>query len=87
LIASLTLKGIIHMARLLFAVTRVLPLVLMISGASAQTTEQDAACARDVTRYCRAVMNDDDLVILSCLKQNRAKLSKACAKVLTDNGQ
>lgn len=83
------------MARLLFAVTRVLPLVLsfvlplllMVSGASAQTTEQDAACARDVARYCRAVMNDDDLVILSCLKQNRVKLSKACAKVLTDNGQ
>lgn len=64
-----------------------LPLVLMVSGASAQTGEQDAACARDVARYCRAVMNDDDLVILACLKQNRIKLSKACAKVLTDNGQ
>jgi len=25
--------------------------------------------------------------VLACLKQNRARLSKACAKVLTDHGQ
>jgi hypothetical protein len=75
------------MARFIFVIPLALPLVLPISGASAQTGEQDAACARDVVRYCRAVMNDDDLVILACLKQNRIKLSKPCTKVLTDNGQ
>jgi hypothetical protein len=32
-------------------------------------------------------MNDGDSVVLGCLKQNRARLSKACEKVLTDNGQ
>jgi hypothetical protein len=62
-------------------------LVLTVQAAFAQSSEQDAACARDVTRYCRAMMNDSDLVILACLKQNRVKLSKPCAKVLTDNGQ
>jgi hypothetical protein len=62
-------------------------LVLTASAAFAQNSEQDAACARDVTRYCRAVMNNSDLVVLACLKQNRVKLSKACEKVLTDNGQ
>jgi hypothetical protein len=79
------------MVRFLFVVSLVLPpilpLVMMTSAASAQTAEQDAACARDVARYCRAVMNDSDRVVLACLKQNRAKLSKACEKVLTDNGQ
>ena len=76
------------MTRFAFVTPLVLvPLVLTASVAFAQTSEQDAACARDVTRYCRPLMNDSDLVILKCLKQNRVKLSKACEKVLTDNGQ
>jgi hypothetical protein len=48
--------------------------------------ERDA-CTRDVSRFCRGQMNDGDSVVLACLKQNRAKLSKGCAKVLTDHGQ
>jgi hypothetical protein len=32
-------------------------------------------------------MNDGDMVILECLKEHRARLSKTCAKVLTDHGQ
>jgi hypothetical protein len=68
------------MARFLF----VIPFVLMASAASAQ---QGDACARDVSRFCRAQMNDGDMVILACLKQNRGRLSRACAKVLTDHGQ
>lgn len=45
------------------------------------------ACARDVSRFCRAHINDDDMTVLACLKQHRARLSRACDKVLTDNGQ
>jgi hypothetical protein len=45
------------------------------------------ACARDVSRFCRARMNDGDSVVLACLKQHRARLSRACDKVLTENGQ
>jgi hypothetical protein len=63
----------------------IIPLVLMASAASAQQGHD--ACARDVSRFCRAQMNDGDQIVLACLKQNRARLSKACAKVLTDNGQ
>jgi hypothetical protein len=70
------------MARILF----ILPLVLMASAASAQQQGHDA-CARDVSRFCRAHINDGDQIVLACLKQNRARLSHACAKVLTDNGQ
>ena len=60
--------------------------VLMASVASAQQQGHDA-CARDVTRFCRAHINDGDQAVLACLQQNRAKLSKACAKVLADHGQ
>jgi len=45
------------------------------------------ACARDVSRFCRAQMNNGDSAVLGCLKQHRARLSRACDKVLTDNGQ
>jgi hypothetical protein len=69
------------MARILF----IIPLVLMASVASAQQGHD--ACARDVSRFCRALMNDGEQIVLACLKQNRARLSKACEKVLTDHGQ
>jgi hypothetical protein len=72
------------MARFLF----IIPLVLMASAASAQQERLGHdACARDVSRFCRAHMNDSDNVVLACLKQHRDRLSKACAKVLTEHGQ
>jgi Cysteine rich repeat len=64
----------------------IVPFVLVASSASAQRLGQDA-CARDVSRHCRAVMNDGDQVVLACLKQNRARISRACQKVLIDHGQ
>lgn len=70
------------MTRFLF----IIPLLMFASSASAQQLGQDA-CARDVTRFCRAVMNNGDGAVLACLKQHRTRLSKACDKVLTDHGQ
>jgi hypothetical protein len=32
-------------------------------------------------------MNEGDQIVLACLQQNRGRLSRACAKVLTDHGQ
>lgn len=46
------------------------------------TGEQQQACAKDVSRYCRKVIDSDDQVIFGCLKENRAKLSKTCLKSL-----
>ena len=69
------------MTRFLF----VIPFVVMVSTAHAQQGHD--ACARDVSRFCRAHINEGDQVVLACLKQNRARLSKACDKVLTDHGQ
>ena len=73
------------MTRFFFAIPMVLPLMLMAPSASAQQGQD--ACARDVSRFCRAHMNEGDMVVLACLKQNRARLSKACEQVLTSHGQ
>ena len=58
---------------------------LAVSPVSAQQSHD--ACVRDVTRFCRAHMNDGDSVVLECLKQHRSRLSRACDRVLTENGQ
>lgn len=78
------------MFKTLLAITMI---VTASSGAFAQvanrggTAAEQRACSPDVSRYCRDVMNEGDLTILGCLKANRAKISKACDKVLASNGQ
>jgi hypothetical protein len=69
------------MSKILF----VIPLVLIASAASAQQGHD--ACARDVSRFCRAQMQDGDQIVLACLKQNRARISKACQAVMASHGQ
>ena len=72
------------MVRILFIVS----FVVLASAASAQQQQPGHdACARDVSRFCRAHINDGDQVVLACLKEHRAKISKACEKVLTEHGQ
>lgn len=69
------------MTKILF----VIPLVLMATAASAQQGQD--ACARDVSRFCRAQMQEGDQIVLACLKTNRARISKACQAVLASHGQ
>ena len=61
------------------------------SGAMAQqrsgTPEEQKACTRDVERFCRSVMDQGDFTVLACLKDNRAKISKACDQVLKNHNQ
>ena len=62
-----------------------IPFVLLAaSGASAQGQD---ACARDASRFCRAHLNEGDMVVLACLQQNRARLSKACQATLAAHGR
>jgi hypothetical protein len=52
------------------------------------TPEEQAACRRDAVRYCReASATGDSLRVLACLQSNRAKLTKACLRVLESHGQ
>ena len=74
------------MAKIVFIIPLVLT-ALAASGTSAQQKQGHDACARDVSRLCRAHMNEGDQIVLACLKQNRARLSKACVKVLNEHGQ
>ena len=60
--------------------------VLAAPAASAQGQQGQDACARDVSRFCRAHINDGDQIVLACLKQNRARLSKACQQTLASHG-
>ena len=61
------------------------------TGAIAQdsrgTRDEQKACARDVQRFCRPVIDQGDFTILACLQQNRPKLSSACNQVLVSHGQ
>jgi len=71
----------------------VITLLSVSGGALAQqqqrsgTPEEQKACAHDVQKYCRALMNENDLTILGCLQQNRPKLTQACNQVLVNHGQ
>jgi hypothetical protein len=51
------------------------------------TADEQKACTRDAQKHCRAVLDQGDLVVLSCLQQNRSKISPACDAVLKSHGQ
>jgi hypothetical protein len=70
------------MIRLLLAI----PFIVFASAALAQQQGQDA-CARDVSRFCRAYAQQGDMAVLACLKQHRNRLSRGCDAVLTSHGQ
>ena len=64
-------------------------LILLSSAASAQqsgTPAERKACGPSVVRYCAKFVSGGDMSILSCLQENRAKISPACQKVLADHG-
>jgi cysteine rich repeat protein len=74
------------MSRFLVVISLSLSLLGLASTAQAQQPGHDA-CGRDVSRFCRARMGDGDQVVLACLKEHRARLSKACDRMLTEHGQ
>jgi hypothetical protein len=75
-----------------FSLALILLSLSVSTGASAQqqrsgTPEEQKACARDVERFCRPVIDQGDFTILACLQQNRPKISPACDQVLKTHGQ
>jgi hypothetical protein len=51
------------------------------------TEQEQRACAGNVQRYCRPILDQGDFAVLACLQQYREKLTVSCRKVLTDHGQ
>ena len=51
----------------------------------AGTQQEQAACSRDASRFCRKDLGDDSAV-QQCLQMKRARLSSACKKVFENHG-
>ena len=51
----------------------------------AGTPQEQNACSRDASRFCRKDLGNDGAV-QSCLQQNRSRLSKSCQKVFESHG-
>jgi len=56
-----------------------------LSAALAQgTPQQRAACRPDVAKFCKG-KGEDPGVLLSCLEENKDKISEKCRKVIEQN--
>jgi hypothetical protein len=58
----------------------------LAQGGHMGTPQEQKACSRDASRFCRKQMGDDGAVQY-CLQQNRQRLSSACQKVFQSHGQ
>ncbi len=50
------------------------------------TSDEQAACTGDATRFCNDKI-PDTFAVLGCLQSHRKRISKACRHVLEANGQ
>jgi hypothetical protein len=75
------------MRRFLMALLLLYVPASMSAFAHSGTDEEEKACTRDVQHFCRRLMDQGDLTILACLKENRPRLSPACRYVLVSHGQ
>ena len=50
------------------------------------TPQEQQACTRDASRFCRKELGND-AAVQQCLRQHRQKLSSACQKVFQSHGQ
>ena len=70
-------------------VVAILVLLSGISSSLAQshmgTTQEQQACSRDASRFCRQQLGNDSAV-RQCLQQNRSRLSKSCQRVFASHG-
>jgi hypothetical protein len=74
--------------RLMAGVSFVLALHTTSASAQQGTPQEQQACRRDAIKFCREESaSNDTFRVLACLKDNRAKISKPCQKVLESHGQ
>jgi hypothetical protein len=58
----------------------------LAQGSHQGTPQEQQACTRDASRFCRSLLGDDGAV-QNCLQQNRARLSRACRAVFAAHGK
>ena len=65
-------------------------MLLSLSPSQAQDDMRkrgDRACKTSSNRLCSKFFGQGDMMILSCLQQNKARLTGSCRKFLTEIGQ
>ena len=80
-------KGVNMMRKFLIALFLLCTPISASAFAHSGTDQEERACAPDVQRFCRRLMDQGDFTILACLKENRPKLTSACRSVLVGHGQ
>jgi hypothetical protein len=80
-------EGVNTMQKIFMALLLVSVPVSTGALAHSGTDQEQQACARDVQHFCRKLVDQGDLTILACLKENRPKLSPACRYILVSHGQ
>ena len=73
------------MIRLSVAMALVLANVPLAFAQHAGTPQEQNACSRDASRFCRKDLGNDNAV-QSCLQQHRSRLSASCRKVFDNHG-
>ena len=54
---------------------------------AAGTPQDERDCAKSAKRFCARELPYGDMAVLSCLKQNRPRIARACQAVLVKYGQ
>ena len=73
------------MIRLSVAMALLLANVPLAFAQHAGTQQEQNACSRDASRFCRKDLGNENAV-QSCLQQHRSRLSASCRKVFDNHG-
>ena len=73
------------MIRLALTLTFLLSSAPFALAQHAGTPQEQNACTRDASRFCRKELGNDNAV-QSCLQQHRSRLSASCKKVFESHG-
>jgi hypothetical protein len=73
------------MKKLILAFTLILSGTSVVYAQHAGAPDEQQACSRDASRFCRKLLGDDGAV-QACLQQNRNRLTAACQKVFRSHG-
>ncbi len=61
------------------------PATAAMAQGHAGTPQEQRACSRDASRFCRKDLGND-FAVQQCLQQNRTRLSNSCKKVFESHG-
>lgn len=73
------------MKKLALAVALLLANAPLAFAQNEGTPQEQHACSRDASRFCRKDLGNDSAV-QSCLQQHRSRLSASCRKVFESHG-